>query len=198
MSSGMRLLLTLLIVVSGAAAAAGRAHASLFFLFSPTRVATGEQVVVRTGGTPTAFRIGDRVRPFQAPITVYLVPAAIAPRVRSHTDARLIPIGTLVPDKNGHGTLTFRVPRLHTGTYATAAWCPGCAAYSSGPRFFTYPDDPQIVPRYRALMFLRIERGGSTFRWWWVVSAVVLLAVASGVLFVRSHGLPSDRRSIPD
>jgi hypothetical protein len=138
-------LLTLVIAVSVAAAAGGAAHASLFFLFSRTHAAHRDEVVIRTGGTPPSFDLADRVRPFQAPITVYLVPEAVAASVRSHTDLRLVLAGTLVPDKNGHGVLKFRVPQLHTGTYAVAAWCPGCAADSFGRRFFTFPDDPQIV-----------------------------------------------------
>jgi hypothetical protein len=185
MSTTMRLL-TLLVALSVAAAATGAAHGSLFFLFDPTHAAHGDEVVIRTGGTPRSFHLGDRVRPFQSPIRVYLVPEAVAASVRSRTDPRLALIGILVPDKNGHGVLTFRVQQLHTGTYAVAAWCPGCAADSFGRRFFTFPDDPQIVPRYRALMFLQIERGGSA-PWWWIISAVALIAVALGVLFVRKR-----------
>ena len=179
-------LLTLLVALSVAAAATGAAHGSLFFLFDPTHAAHGDEVVIRTGGTPRSFHLGDRVRPFQSPIRVYLVPEAVAASVRSRTDPRLALIGILVPDKNGHGVLTFRVQQLHTGTYAVAAWCPGCAADSFGRRFFTFPDDPQIVPRYRALMFLQIERGGSA-PWWWIISAVAFVAVALGVLFVRKR-----------
>jgi hypothetical protein len=183
MSTRMRLL-TLLIAVSVAAAAAGAAHASLFFLFSPTHAAHGDEVVIRTGGTPPSFDLADRVRPFQAPITVYLVPETVAASVRSRTDQRLVLAGILVPDKNGHGVLKFRVPQLHTGTYAVAAWCPGCAADSFGRRFFTFPDDPQIVPHYRALIFLRIGRDSSA-SWWWTISAVAFVVVALGVFFVR-------------
>jgi hypothetical protein len=185
MSTTMRLL-TLLVALSVAAAATGAAHGSLFFLFDPTHAAHGDEVVIRTGGTPRSFHLGDRVRPFQSPIRVYLVPEAVAASVRSRTDPRLALIGILVPDKNGHGVLTFRVQQLHTGTYAVAAWCPGCAADSFGRRFFTFPDDPQIVPRYRALMFLQIERGGSA-PWWWIISAVAFVPVALGVLFARKR-----------
>src|SRR3954469_8165494 len=183
MSTAMRLL-TLLVAVSVAAAATGAAHASLFFLFSPTHAAHGDKVVVRTGGTPPSFDLADRVRPFQAPITVYLVPETVAASMRSRTDQRLVLVGTLVPDKNGHGLLKFRVPELHPGTYAVAAWCPGCAAYSFGRSFVTFPDDPQLVPPYRALMFLRIG-GDSSASWWWIISAVAFVVVALGVFFVR-------------
>lgn len=178
-------LLTLVVALFVAGAAARGAHASLFFLFNPTHTAPGDKVVIRTGGTPTSFKVGDRVRPFQAPITLYLVPNAVAASVRSRTDPRLTRIGTLLPDKNGHGTLTFHVPRLHAGTYATAAWCPGCASYSFGHRFFTYPDDPQIVPRYRTLMFLRIESGGLAVQWWWIVAVGGAVAVAVGTFLIR-------------
>jgi hypothetical protein len=186
MTTAMRLR-TLLVAVSVAAAATGGAQASLFFLFSPTHAAHGDEVVIRTGGTPPSFDLGDRVRPFQPPITVYLVPEAVAATVRARTDPRLVPVGTLVPDKNGHGVLKFRVPQLRPGIYAVAARCPGCAAYSFGRSFFTFPDDPQIVPRYRMLMFLRIGRGGSSASWWWIISAVGFVALALGVFFARKR-----------
>ena len=190
-------LLTLVLALAAAATAVGGASASLFFLFSPTRAEPGAQVVVRTGGTPTSFTPHDRVRPLQAPIKVYLVPGAAAASVRAHSDPRLTLIGTLVPDKNGHGVMTFRVPRLHTGTYAVAAWCPGCAAYSFGHKFFTFPDDPQIVPHYRTLMFLRIERGGSSFGWWWIFAVGAVIAFAGGVFLVRHRTVRSKHRSRP-
>jgi hypothetical protein len=183
MSTTMRLL-TLLVAVSVAAAATGAAHGSLFFLFNPTHAAHGDEVVIRTGGTPRSFHLGDRVRPFQSPLRVYLVPEGVAASVRSRTDPRLVRVGMLVPDRNGHGVLKFRVPQLPPGTYAVAAWCPGCGAYSFGHRFFTFPDDPQIVPRYRALMFLRIGHDGRSTSWWWSILAVVV-AVAVGVFLLR-------------
>jgi hypothetical protein len=185
MSTPMRLL-TLLVAVSVAAAATGAAHGSLFFLFDPTHAAHGDEVVIRTGGTPPSFDLRHRVRPFQAPITVYLVPETVAASVRSRADPRLVLAGTLVPDRNGHGVLKFRVPQLPPGTYAVAAWCPGCGAYSFGHRFFTFPDDPQIVPRYRALMFLRIGHDGRSTSWWWITLAV-FVAVAVGVFLLRER-----------
>lgn len=94
--------------------------AALFFLFQPSRIHVGDTVVVRTGGTPESFTLSDRARPFQDPIGLYLVPNEIADEVRSRNDPRLVPIGALVSDKNGHGVLSFRVPDLKPGTYAAA------------------------------------------------------------------------------
>ena len=92
-----------------------------------------------------------------------------------------------MPDKNGHGVLTFRVPRLKAGKYTKAAWCPSCAAHSYGRTFFTYPDNEQILPRYRVIEFLRVEAGGSTFPWSLAVGLLVAVisAVASSALFLR-------------
>jgi hypothetical protein len=156
-------LLTILVALSLATIGASSAHASLFFLFDPAGAKPGQEVVLRTGGTSPSFTLRDRVRPFQRSIRVYLVLDAIAAEVHSRGDARLAPIGTLVPDKNGHGILTFTVPNLKAGTYATAAWCPGCATHGFGRTFLTYPDNPQILPHFRTLMFLHVSSSGSAF-----------------------------------
>ncbi|HYT52893.1 MAG TPA: hypothetical protein VEL10_11885 [Gaiellaceae bacterium] len=56
-----------------ATATAPTARSALFFLFSPTNAHPGEKVVVRTGGTPQGFRLGDRVRGSQQPIRLLRV-----------------------------------------------------------------------------------------------------------------------------
>jgi hypothetical protein len=114
-------------------------------------------VTVRLGGTPVGFRASDRVRPFQRPMRLYLVPNAVASTVRSRYDLRLHFVGTLVPDKNAHGVLSFVVPPLASGSYTVAAWCPGCAPYSRGRTFFVQQVGEDIVPLYRPLMLLRVE-----------------------------------------
>jgi hypothetical protein len=111
-------------------------------------------VTVRLGGTPAGFTLADRRRPLQRPIRVYLVRDGVAAEVRGRFDPRLHFVGTLVPDRSARGVLEFTVPPLDTGTYAVAAWCPGCARYSLGRAFFTLP--VPRVSRYREHMGLRI------------------------------------------
>ena len=137
-----------------AVAIAPSAYAALFFLFKPTSAAPGERVTVRLGGTPASFTLADRKRPFKRAMRLYLVPNGIAGEVRSRFDPRLHFVGRLVPDKNTRGLLTFTVPPVDTDDYAVAAWCPGCARYSSGRTFFTLPVPG--VSRYRDLMHLRV------------------------------------------
>ncbi len=79
------------------ALAAASAQAALFFLFSPTSVRPGDRVVVRTGGTPLDFELGDRVRPLHQPIEIYLVPNSLARAVHSRSDPRLVRVGTARP-----------------------------------------------------------------------------------------------------
>src|SRR5438093_7623494 len=86
---------------------------------------------------PVARRtLRQRLKPFQRPMRLYLVANDVAATLRSQLDPRLHAIGTLVPDRNGRGLLTFRVPELPPADYAVAAWCPGCAAWSRGRTFF--------------------------------------------------------------
>jgi hypothetical protein len=77
--------------------------------------------------------------------------------VRSRFDSRLHYVGSLVPDKNLHGVLELTVPPLASNRYAVAVWCPGCARFSGGRTFHVLVFDREIVPRYRRLMFLRVE-----------------------------------------
>ena len=91
--------------------------AALFFLFSPTTVAAGEQATVRTAGTPANFaplRSGS-------PVRLYLVRNDVARRVKRRTDARLFYVGTLWLNKTTRGSLRFTVPPLDTGDFAVAA-----------------------------------------------------------------------------
>jgi hypothetical protein len=113
-------------------------------------------VKVRAGGTPKGFTLKRRVKLFQRPVRLYLVQNDAAAKVRSRFDPRLNFIGSVVPDKNGRGLLTFSVPPLDPGTYTIAYWCPGCAAYSRGRTFFVQQAD-QFVPGYRSQALLRIE-----------------------------------------
>jgi hypothetical protein len=140
-----------------AGATAGEARASLFFLLDPTAAKPGDVVTVRTGGTPKSFTLRQRVRPLQRPIRLYLVPSRLAPDVHNRFDRRAHFIGRLVPDRNERGLLRFTVPPLDTDSYTVGAWCPGCARYSRGHTWFvTEVKAPDVVPRYRRLMLLRV------------------------------------------
>lgn len=146
-----------LAAVAVAGAAAGDARASLFFLFEPTAAKPGDVVTVRTGGTPKSFTLRQRVRPFQRPIRLYLVPNRLAPDVHNRFDRRAHFIGRVVPDRNGHGLLRFTVPPLDTDSYIVGAWCPGCAQYSRGHTWFAVQvNERTTAPRYRRLVQLRV------------------------------------------
>jgi hypothetical protein len=60
-----------------------------------------------------------------------------------------------VPDRDTRGRLVFNAPPLDSGTYVAAAWCPGCASYSHGQRFFVLP--VARSSRYGPDMALRLE-----------------------------------------
>jgi hypothetical protein len=134
---------------------AGTARAALFFLFEPASVEAGNVVTVRLGGTPASFSLADRRRPFGPPIRVYVFRNDAADEVRGRLDRRLHFVGTIVPDRNQRGVLTFQAPPLDSGTYVAAAWCPGCARYSSGRSFFTLAQ-PR-ASRYREQLALRLR-----------------------------------------
>ena len=137
-----------------AAVAASSASAALFFLFEPAAAKPGDVVSVRTGGTPASFTARQRTKPLRRAIRIYLVPSDVADQVRSRFDPRISFVGSLVPDRDTHGLLSFRAPPLDTGTYAVAAWCPGCATYSRGSTFFVLA--PAEGSRYRKQMTLRL------------------------------------------
>jgi hypothetical protein len=138
-----------------AAVVAASAHGALFFLFTPRSAEAGQLVTVRLGGTPPGFTLVDRQKPFGKPMRIYLVPNRVADEVTSRFDPRLHFVGSLIPDRDTHGLLSFRAPPLDSGTYVVAAWCPGCATYSRGQRFFVLA--PAESSRYRNQMALRLE-----------------------------------------
>jgi hypothetical protein len=138
-----------------AVALASPARSALFLLFSPTTASAGEIVSVRLGGTPAGFTAADRRVPLQRAVRIYLAPAAIAGQVRSRFDPRIHFVGSLVPDRDAHGRLVFEAPPLDSGTYVAAAWCPGCASFRRGQRFFVLA--PARSSPYRDEMTLRLE-----------------------------------------
>jgi hypothetical protein len=84
----------------------------------------GENVSVAVSGTP-----GRRVR-------LYLVEAALAPRVRSQLDQRLQFLGALRVDPAGSASASFVLPSIKAGRYAVSAWCAACASKGRAGQFF--------------------------------------------------------------
>jgi len=146
----------LIAVALVALAAPVNARAALFFVFDRPSATPNERVTVRTGGTPKDFKPSQQVTPLQRPVRLYLVRDEVAVETHSRVDPRLNFIGSVVPDKNGRGLLTFSAPPLDSGAYTLAYWCPGCATYSRGRRFFIQQPD-QFVQPYRAQALLRIN-----------------------------------------
>jgi hypothetical protein len=182
-------------VTSGLWPAVG--DAALFFLFRPSTAHFGDTVAVRTGGTPPSFTLSDRARPLLDPISLYLVRNEVADQVRSRRDSRLVPIGTLVPDKNGHGILSFRVPDLRPARYAAVAYCPGCARFSRGRTFLPLKvDGENVVPRYRRLLVLQVVPSKSSSSTWVVAGGVAALAIVLGAGTVLLRGRNSSRPSV--
>jgi hypothetical protein len=135
------------------------ARGALFFLLDRPVAGPNDRVTVRTGGTSKGFELRQRMRPFQRPVRIYLVPTDAAAEVHSRFDERLQFVGSLVPDRNGRGLLTFSVPPLDSQTYTLAYWCPGCAAFSRGRAFFVQRPS-QFALRYRSQTLLRLESTG--------------------------------------
>jgi hypothetical protein len=152
--------LALVAVALVALAPPASASAASFFLFDRPDAAPNDRVTVRTGGTPKDFALSQRVKPFQRPIRLYLVRHDLAAQVHSRLDSRLHFVGSIVPDKNGRGLLTFSVPPLDPSAYTIAYWCRACAAYSRGRTFFVQQPD-QWVPRYRSQALLRVATTAS-------------------------------------
>jgi len=119
-------------------------------------------VTVRLGGTPPGFTLEKREKPFQKAMRLYLLANDVAGEVSSRADARLHFIGRLLPDRNGRGVLSFRVPPLDTAPYAVAVWCPGCARNSFGRTFFVLPVPAGGVGRFRHLQLLHVRMPAAT------------------------------------
>jgi hypothetical protein len=171
--------------------------AALFFLFQPSTAHVGDTVVVRTGGTPRSFTLSDRAGPRLKPISLYLVRNDVADQVSSRHDSRLVRVGALVPDKNGHGILSFRVPALRPGRYAAVAYCPGCARFSRGRAFLALKvDEQEVVPRYRRLLLLQVVPSRSSSSTWLVAGGVPALAMALGAGTVLLRGRNSSGPSV--
>ena len=152
--------LALIAVVIATLTAPANARPATFFLFDRSDANPNDSVIVRTGNTPASFAPSRRVKPLQSPIRLYLVRDELAPEVHSRLDSRLEFVGSIVPDKNGRGLLTFNVPPLDTGAYTIAYWCPACSAYSRGRTLFIQRPE-QFVQRYRANALLTIATSAS-------------------------------------
>jgi hypothetical protein len=143
-------------VALGALWAPTSAGAAPFFLFDRAEAVPNERVTVRTDGTPKTFRLNRRVKPFQQPLRLYLVRNDSADAPRSRLDRQLAFVGTIVPDKNGRGLLTFSVPPLNAGPYTVAYRCPSCPADSRRGRALVVQRPEHLVPPFRSQALLAI------------------------------------------
>jgi hypothetical protein len=126
-----RLALVAVALVALATPANGRA--SLFFLFDRPSASPNDRVTVRTVGTPQDFKLGERVKPLQRPVRVYLVRIDVGVDVRSRFDQRLNFAGPVVLDKKGRGLLTFSVPPLDPGILRARVLVPRLRHQESQP-----------------------------------------------------------------
>jgi selenocysteine lyase/cysteine desulfurase len=151
------------------------AQAALWLELRPAAASPGEVVHGRTGGQ-AAMAGSPGVR-----LPLVLVKAERAgrlpPKVSSSAALRMlpgvVPVGTLEVDRRGDGTITFTVPNVPPGRYATVLWCPGCARYSFGAN---------VV--HTGVLTVTGGRLPSTGRAvaWQVAVALVLLLVGAGLL----------------
>jgi hypothetical protein len=131
--------IALIALAVAALAAPAKARAVPVFVFDQPSASPNDRVTVRTAG---------RVEPLQQRVRIYLVRADIASEVRSRLDRRVNFIGSVVPDRNGRGVLTFSVPPLDSGEYTLAYW------YG---RTFAVQQRAQLVQRFRSRALLRID-----------------------------------------
>ncbi|MGH2808295.1 MAG: hypothetical protein ACRDKT_13580 [Actinomycetota bacterium] len=114
---------TLLVAVASIIAIAPSGHALVALEFDPP-VATPGTVV-------TATTLGAALAQDPQGYRLYLARSQrladkLAGREGPPSDPRLTPIGRLLPDDEGVGTITFTVPDLKPGRYAAVAYCPTC------------------------------------------------------------------------
>ena len=128
-----------LIATLVALTAPANARAAPVFVFDQPGASPNDRVTVRT--------VAARVKPLQ-PFRIYLVRADVAGEVRSRLDPRVNFVGSLAPDRNGRGLMTFSVPPLDAGEYTLAYW------YG---RTFKVQQPAQLVRRYRARALLHID-----------------------------------------
>ena len=129
--------LALIAVAFVALVVPANARAAPVLLFGQPSASPNDRVAVRI--------VGSRAKP-QQPIRIYLLRADVAGEVRSRLDPRVNFIGSLAPDRNGRGLLTFSVPPLDAGEYTLA--------YQDG-RAFAVQQPAQLVQRFRSRADLR-------------------------------------------
>ena len=115
------------------------ARAAPIFVFDRPNAVPNERVTVRTAGM--------RLKPLQ-PFRIYLVRGDVAAEVRSRLDPRVNFVGSVAPDRNGRGLMTFNVPPLDVGEYTLA--------YSYG-RTFKVQQPAQLIERDRPRALLRVH-----------------------------------------
>jgi hypothetical protein len=181
-----------LAVASAALLLAAFASAALFVTFEPAEAEVGDTVTIRLGGTLPPSTAADNARPFQPPITVYLVSDEEADRVHDHRDRRLTKVATIAL---GRGVARFTVPDLPDGVYWPAYHCPRCAEFSGGETLFAGSLD-DVADEYQGRVALTI--GGSDGTPWlrWLVPAAAIAGLAVGLAVVLAV-VASRRRARP-
>ncbi len=101
------------------------ASASLWLELEPRKAPPLAAVNGRTIGS------GALLAARNSQLDVYLAPVK-AGQIGDPLSEDLTPIGQMVVDYNGDGTIVFHVPQLPTGKYEVIVWCPPCAKYSAG------------------------------------------------------------------
>jgi hypothetical protein len=101
------------------------ASASLWLELEPRKAPPLAVVHARTIGSGAVLAATD------SQLDAYLAPVK-AGEIDDPLSEDLTPIGQMVVDSNGDGSIDFQVPRLPAGKYDVILWCPPCAKYSAG------------------------------------------------------------------
>jgi hypothetical protein len=156
------------------------ASASLWLEVEPRKAPPLAVVHARTIGSGAVLAATD------SQLDVYLAPVK-AGQIDDPLSEDLTPIGQMVVDSNGDGTIDFQVPQLPAGKYQVILWCPPCAKYSAGRKLLAAGTfrvaEPAAVPGSGPAL----APEGSTSRTPWVLvlsvgvlGALLLLLVIAG------------------
>jgi hypothetical protein len=163
------------------------ASASLWLEVEPRKAPPLGVVHARTIGSGAVLAATD------SQLDVYLAPVK-AGQIDDLLSEDLTPIGQMVVDSNGDGTIDFQVPQLPAGKYEVILWCPPCAKYSAGRKLLVAGTfrvtEPAAVPRSGPAAPASVA---STSRTPWVlvlsvgVLGALLLLLARAALTNRLH-----------
>jgi hypothetical protein len=156
------------------------ASASLWLELEPRKAPPLAVVHARTIGSGAVLAARD------SQLDVYLAPVK-AGQIDDPLSEDLTPIGQMVVDSNGNGTIDFQVPQLPAGKYEVMLWCPPCAQYSAGRKLLgagTFRvTEPVAVPS--SVPALAPEVSTSRTPWLLILSVGVLGALL--LMFVRAR-----------